>query len=270
MPKIKLFRTAFLFSFFALILFACRKTDSENDNDLTASRDNAMLQNAFAGIIKSAFEYADSSSLLRNSCAMVSVDSFGTASWPKRLIIDFGTTSCRATDGSSRSGKITAVFSNRLSDSLTSVLITLNNYKHENNGIGVSSLSIVNKGRNLRGNTEFSVNLQNASITTNEGTANWNATHQLERIAGKNTTGNPMDDVYAITGNSNGTAINGNTFTAIIMNALQINMNCAWITNGAISLSPANLITRTIDFGNGMCDNIATVKIKGNTNEISF
>jgi hypothetical protein len=263
--------------FFALSVFisatysGCKKNDRDEDIETTSSRDNAIAENAFAGIFKSIGEFTDSTSLLRIAgCASFTVDSVGTASWPKTLTIDFGPTNCTGADGNARRGKIIASFTGRYRDSLTVISISLLGYYHNNNLVQVGTHTITNNGHNAAGNLSYTVNVQNASITSTGGTITWNSMRTREWIAGESTTTNPMDDVYSIVGSASGTGLNGNGFNVTIYNPLIVALNCPFIQKGALVLSPINLSSRYVDFGNGDCDNAATVSINGVVYNISL
>lgn len=262
-----------LIAFILLIGFAytgCRKNDRDNDKDTTSARDNFFAENAFAGIFKSIGEYADSSALIRVGCAIYTVDSIGTTSWPKTLTINFGTTNCMCADGNLRRGIITASFTGRYRDSLTVITISTSNYYHNNNFVQAGTHTITNNGRNASGNLSYTINVQNASVITSSGTISWNSYRTREWIAGESTAANPMDDVYSITGTANGTAVNANTFTVTIDNPLIVALNCPYIQKGKLTLTPTSLSPRIIDFGGGACDNNATVTINGVVYEVTM
>ncbi len=246
-----------------LVYTACRKNDRDNDKDTTSARDNFAAENAFAGIFKSVGEYADSSALIRAACAVYTVDSVGTSSWPKTLTIDFGTSNCMCADGNLRRGKIIASFTGRYRDSLTVITISTVNYYHNNNFVQAGTHTITNNGHNASGNLSYTINVQSASVITSNGTVSWNSYRTREWIAGESTLNNPMDDVYSIIGTGNGTAVNGNTFSLTITDPLIVALNCPYIKQGKLTLSPPNLSDRIIDFGTGGCDNNATVTING-------
>ena len=84
------------------------------------------------------------------------------------------------------------------------------------------------------------------------------------QTAGYSTPRNLLDDVFSITGNSSVTNSNGITRTSSILEALQKKSTCENITKGKIELSGPNH-KATIDFGNGDCDNVATISIDGGT-----
>jgi hypothetical protein len=76
------------------------------------------------------------------------------------------------------------------------------------------------------------------------------------------------DDVISITGNSSGKNRLGRTFTTDITSGLIKRSDCKYITSGTLELTPEGLRTRTVDFGNGTCDDDATFTVNGQT--ISF
>jgi hypothetical protein len=43
--------------------------------------------------------------------------------------------------------------------------------------------------------------------------------------------------------------------------ALIVALNCRWIEKGTIEFKPGGKLTRMVDYGNGNCDNKATVTI---------
>ena len=112
--------------------------------------------------------------------------------------------------------------------------------------------------------------MQNASVITSNGTISWNSYRTREWIAGESTAANPMDDVYSITGSANGTAVNANTFTVTIDNPLIVALNCPYIQQGKLTLTPTSLSPRIIDFGSGGCDNNATVTINAVVYEVTM
>lgn len=253
-----------------LVYSACRKSDRDSDRDTTATAENAIAENAFAGILKAISEYSDSSSYLRVGCASFTVDSVGTSSWPKTLTIDYGTSNCACADGNMRRGKIIASFTGRYRDSLTVITVSTVGYYHNDHLIQAGTHTITNNGHNASGNLTYTINVQNASVTNTNGTIYWDSYRTREWISGESTNTNALDDVYSITGSANGTSINGNTFTVTIDQPLIVAVNCAYITQGKLTLTPANLSPRVLDFGAGSCDPAATVSINGVVYDITM
>ena len=81
------------------------------------------------------------------------------------------------------------------------------------------------------------------------------------------------DDVYSITGSASGTTSNGNTFSSVITSPVirKMLIGCRrHFVQGKLEHTPGGKATRYIDFGNGACDDQATVIINGNTYTINL
>jgi hypothetical protein len=78
------------------------------------------------------------------------------------------------------------------------------------------------------------------------------------------------DDVYLIDGSADGIRPSGITWEREIVNALRKEMNCRWIVSGTVEITPEDRPTRILDYGDGTCDNIATVIINGVTYTITL
>ncbi|MFN5182853.1 MAG: hypothetical protein ACK5D5_07490, partial [Bacteroidota bacterium] len=102
------------------------------------------------------------------------------------------------------------------------------------------------------------------------GTITWSCNRTRDWVSG-DTTFMWDDDIYHINGSASGTKANGNTYTSTITNALVrkfdvTNPICKrYFVQGTINHQPADKPLRVIDFGNGTCDNIATITVNGQT-----
>ncbi len=70
------------------------------------------------------------------------------------------------------------------------------------------------------------------------------------------------DNVFLITGNWTFTRRNGNVLSAEIIKELRRELACKFLVSGTIELSK-NLDTAILDYGDGECDDLATVSING-------
>ena len=70
------------------------------------------------------------------------------------------------------------------------------------------------------------------------------------------------DNVFLITGNWTFTRRNGNVLSAKIIKELRRELACKFLVSGTIELSK-NLDTAILDYGEGECDDLATVSING-------
>jgi hypothetical protein len=247
---------------FGLFLGSCQKKDN---SDWSSEQDNALASELFQDIYKQLDEAAQSEGSLK-SCATVTISSIDTV-FPKTVTIDFGS-GCAGTDGRTRSGSITAVFSGRWRDAGTVVAITPNNYVVNTYSVG-GNVTITNNGRNTANNLSYSVAVSNGNITdANSQSHQWNGTTTYEWVLGESTTfftngiTGITDDVYHITGSSSGVNRNGRAYTAVITERLVREIDCKWITDGTIEITPANADPRTINFGDGSCDAIVTLTFR--------
>ncbi len=265
---------------FTLIIPGCIKDDTNQvpSYDFQSARDNAWAENIFSDIFQwvddAAKDMDDSlynaktksaSQLMAGGCATVSLTPFDTINWPKTLTIDFGPVNCLCADGKYRRGKIISVLTGRYRDSATVITDSLAGY-YVNDFLVQGKKVITNIGHNTSGNLTFNVAVIDASITTFVGTIYWNSTRTREWISGESTPWpNIWDDVYHLSGGSWGVNVYGDTFNVTIINPLEIEIGCKWITAGSLEIDPIGNTSGIVNYGNGGCDDQASITINGNT-----
>ncbi|MCC7331681.1 MAG: hypothetical protein IT232_03640 [Flavobacteriales bacterium] len=272
----------FLLAVFSISLFttSCKKDEEEKkiDNDTTTAQDNAIAQNAFDDIKKVVEEAADDegktsrTSYTFGTCASVTITPawIDTTTWPKTMTIDFGTSNCTGNDGVNRRGKLIVTLSDNYRDSGSVLTVQPQSY-YVNDHLVEGTKTITNNGRNTSGNLSFTVQVTNGKVTfPGGGSATWASTRTNEWIAGESTTlfshgiAGVCDDVYLITGSANGISRAGKAYSVNIVTPLRKEICCKWLVSGVVDIIPSGLATRTVNFGGGACDNIATVTILGN------
>ena len=269
----------------SIIVISCKKKDTTPatvDSDTSAASDNALAEGTFndanniadqanAGTLTS-YLTTNTGSLdkgLLSSCATISLDT--TSAPPARIItVNFGTTNCLCSDLRYRRGIIKISFSGHYRDSASVHSITFNNYFVNDNQI-LGTHTVTNNGHNNAGHLNYTVSVVGGQIikANNGGTITWASTRNREWIYGANT---PQwnDDVYSITGSASGTGANGSSYTATITTPIKIELSCHYIVSGVLDLTPSGKPTRTIDWGNGACDDQATVTINGHVYNITL
>ncbi len=237
------------------------------DSDYSSAKDDALAQQIFDNINQMSDEAYTTKTTgtktgggIIGSCATLTLD---TISIPHVLTIDFGATNCLCSDNKTRRGIITFSFSGHYRDSGSYHSTTFTNYFVNDNQV-LGTRTRVNNGKNNAGNYTITYTVSNASIilANNAGTINWACNITTEWIAGHNTP-TWIDDVYLITGSSNGTRLNGTAYTKTITTPLKKEMICPNIVSGVVDIVRSNKPTLTIDFGSGTCDNNATVTVNG-------
>jgi hypothetical protein len=113
----------------------------------------------------------------------------------------------------------------------------------------------------------------NLTITKKDGTTmTWTSTRTRTLTAGADTKEVWSDDEYTIEGTGSGIASNGMSFDVNITNPLLRKMICRYMTAGTIEyiVNAKNTRTKTLDFGNGDCDNEAVLTVNGKTKTITL
>ncbi len=278
-------RIGFLILALTTVIVSCRKNDKEPDeadSDTTAVQDQSLASTIVDDISNitdeagrsgsvSGYRMADIGELIATSCATVTIDSIAASS--KTITVNFGTSNCLCNDFKFRRGSLIINFTGRYRDSSTVITIIPKNYFVNDNLIS-GTKTIKNLGDNSAGHLVYQVTANLLIFKANNGgTIIWQSNRQREWIAGENTL-TYLDDKYSVTGSANGTNTSGKTFSSIITSPLIKDMTCGQgkkhFISGKIEHAPSGKAIRYIDFGNGVCDDIATVTINGKTYTINL
>lgn len=267
-----------LFTLFAFssvfILNACQKQDAGPDPEIETtfkmSEDQAVSEslNDDANVVF--FESAVNANLYRTaqpvqttnsrSCATVTITPQN--SFPKTIVIDFGA-GCTSADGITRKGKINIVLSDYVHNSGSTAVITFDNYYTF--GYKVEG-TITWTNTSTPNEISWSRQVSNGKIIAPlNGYYYWlhEGIKYVTQTAGANTPLNLLDDVYSVTGNHTVTNPAGKNRTATILEALEKKTTCHNVTKGKIKIQGPNHFA-VLDYGDGTCDNIATISIDGN------
>lgn len=269
-------------SFLSIISFSCQKDKDQQalEFDTQTAQDNALAEGAFSDVnnianqaIKNGasglttYRVQDGTSTYLSGCATVTItpDSSGTGGVAS---VDFGSTYCECLDGHYRSGIINFTYTGPYSDSGTVITTSFDNYyvgKDTAHMFKVTGTkTVTNNGQNASRHTHFTIDV-NGHLTDATGrNMDWTSTCDREWVAGESTL-TWQDDEYYITGNAQGTNFEGNSYTMSISQALDVDFSCHWIKSGTFNLTPTGKATRTFDYGDGTCDNKASVTVNGTT-----
>ncbi len=271
--KQRLFAAIMLFAATAFLFTSCKR-DNLEDN-MRSAEDNALAEVNFsdaqsiadeaAGGNMSSYKSENSDEILSN-CATITHD---TLSDPRVLTIDFGDVNCTCNDGRQRRGIIIVTYTGPYREPGHVHTITFDNYFVNDNQV-LGTKTVTNNGYNNDGNLYYSIEVDGSIIRANdEGTITFVSSREREWIEGESTP-ERADDVYLVTGTASGTNSEGGSFTATITSALRRTVACHQFVSGTAEVTPANRPTRYIDFGDGSCDNQATVTVNGNEHIIQL
>ena len=254
----------------SLMITSCNKDEEEvvNDNSTVYSAD-AVAESLFEDVSQVSDEaYAlkttekKSTNSVISECAIITISLTDS---PYTMTIDFGSTNCLCNDGRYRRGIINVSFTGAYREQGTIITYTFDNYFVDNNQVE-GTKTVTNMGLNNNGNIYYDIQVTGfIHLANNEGIITWDASKEREWIEGSETILNLSDDVYLITGSVNGIRPGGKTWTREITTPLRVEIGCRWIVSGTMEITPEDETTITLDWGDGDCDNIATVIVYGVT-----
>ena len=255
-------KIALAFGILTVLFYSCEKIESGESTQ--ATQDHLFAEQTFNDIGR-IVEEGFLSSGINKSCPSYQLMNADIAN-ADTLIINFGTTNCLQ-NANLRKGKLIITYTGKYLDSLAVMTTTFDNY-YVNNNLVQGERIVTNQGRNNKGNMWFIIEVNNASIGTNNGTINWNANRTREWVNGNTTYFDITDDQYKITGSANGTGVNNNSFSMKITDTLNVDLGClpsCVIKSGEAKITPNGYTDRIISYGDSLCDCNFDVTINGNT-----
>ena len=257
----------------AFFFNGCLK-DKTTDTETTSATDNSICENEFMRMLPAVNKIAvdeqgvhrpgGPNSILTNSCPSDTVIG-ASQNYPRIMVLDWGTGCTDPVDGKVRKGKVTCTLSGPWDSVGAVITCSLDSYFVS----GIRYEGTVTLTRT--GPDSFHKVVTNGKCTKSSGnpwTILFASTHDITFTSGS--TNSSQDQIVTITGTNSGTDRNGTTWTSTITTPIVRDLNCTWITKGVVELTPDGKPTRTIDFGDGTCDNKATITINGNVFEFSM
>jgi len=256
----------------AVMFTGCKKNNDILLEDNTIAQDDAYAEGIFENVSEMADEAydmgtgnylksIDGNRLFLSECVTVTLD---TNIFPQTMTIDFGDVNCLCNDGKYRRGKIIITFTGKYREPGTIITHNFENYYVNDNSVDGVKV-VTNMGENENGNLYFTIEVEGVIQKVGDSdTFSWNSSRVREWIQGSDTH-NRWDDIYLITGTANGIRPNGLTWEREIILPLRVELACRFIVSGTVELRPADRPVRLLDYGNGDCDNVATITINGET-----
>lgn len=271
----------FLTFLFIVSVNSCKK--DRPDTDTQSSVDNSICEGEFSRLFSQTNNIAVNDSgvqimggdgqLFRGGCPDPFLDSVDNANgFPKTVFMTYGhdndgdsicEVACTGLDGKTRRGIIRTVFSAHWSQPGAVVTHYLKNYYVD----GVQFEGVVTMTRSV---TSYTQVVSGGKCTKgSEWTISWNSSRTLTPVWGDTLTTN--DDVIFISGSASGTDRQGRAFSVDIDpgNPLKRSI-CPYITQGIQTVKLEGKKDRTINYGDGTCDNIAVLTIDGNEFEFKL
>ncbi|MEP7238029.1 MAG: hypothetical protein ABI685_09195 [Ferruginibacter sp.] len=266
--KIKQFMFGIAVALLAIGFNSCKKSDVKEEfettfelsgdqaiaNNLSQDAEDVFMQVAQDNNVAGNFSPApDPASII--PCATVTITP--ATGFPKTIVIDFGT-SCTF-NGITRSGKINIVLTDSVRKAGSMATMTFTNYYVNLYKVEGTITWTNTSTASVRSWTRVT---QNGKITAPDGRY-WlhDGTRYVVQTGGVSTA-TIIDDVFSITGNHTVTNSSGASRTGTVLEALQKKTACDNIDKGKLKIQGPNHYA-IIDFGDGTCDNLATISIDG-------
>lgn len=196
-----------------------------------------------------------------DSCATVTVS--GTT-FPKEIVVEYlGGCSTHKHD---RKGKVIINLSDTITNEGAVQTITYEDFYIDSVKVELTA-TLTNNGKNASGNWVIE-EIYKQTIRKNGETCVRMNTETKEWLTGFETT-DMKDDKYYLTGQGSVVINDTATYSKVITTPLLIDSSCEFITSGVVELDRNGSVV-TIDYGDGTCDNKATVTADGTTEEINL
>ncbi len=250
-------------------LIACKKEEAQAPDEMeTLMADNAAADNLFSDeflVLDEILTGAENRQFPPAPCLTVTHDTTVT---PRLITLDYGSVNCRCRDGRFRRGIIQISYTGRPNQAGSVITVTHNNYFVNDHQIA-GTRTLTNGTYPASSNP---ARMRTANITISfprGGSMQRNETDTIEFFAGYTTPNTRLDDVFLIRGTASGSQ-GSFTFNQVINTPLRREVSCQWLTSGNVTISRSSRPSRTIDYGNGTCDNQATITVNGNTRTITL
>ena len=282
---------------FALLLGGCQKSANEDINSAeeTEMSELSVDDNEAAGIYTDVFEmvtgvddqlgfgespifgegnFSEVEGIIAGDpanqrCVSITITPRDIGVFPKTVVLDFGS-GCKGPDGRTRSGKIITVYSKPLFIPGAEATTRFDGYhvgEHKIEGVHITKNESTSTTRII---TRV---VREGKITAPNGNyRKWAGKHTNTQIDGQGTPGYQKDDVFSITGSAEGERKVGDNITKwsrIILSPVIKAVACQWPSKGEVKIT-RNGKSAILNYGDGGCDNKATMTFDGRTKEITL
>lgn len=183
----------------------------------------------------------------------------------KFVTLDFGA-GCELPNGNIVSGKVHLTYVLPQAGTAT-VTYSLEDFARNNKFIEGEG-SLFRERNNANGNPQHTVNHELEITHPNGLVVEADGTRVAEWVEGVGS-GSWSDNVFSITGNRDLSFSNGFNHYAIVTDALRKEVSCAYFVSGQVEITRNNG-SGILDYGDGTCDNLATITINGVEYEITL
>lgn len=265
------FKVLSILSFSALLLTiqSCQKkqtdlSDSAAENEVLSAFAERSVQTDIDAVTlqRSAATNPCNGQAVLPDCATISESG---DDYPITITIDYGD-GCEDENGRVKAGQIVITITDDMLNQGAIRTATLVNFSVNNIAVA-GTRTTVNLGEDEFGSPHFSRECD-MSMTKNNNVLSRSFSGIATWLEGYDTP-ECGDNVFELTGAGSCTRPNGTQVTRTIVEPLIIDKTCGYTTQGVVEMD-APMGTRSIDFGDGSCDNSATVRGPNGTHTIQL
>ena len=277
MKRKLLYLSSFLTVITLLFIYSCKKENSTAAVDNTPFNTNSVEKNAVVAtatfdelndFAQSGFDATNLKGgiFTLGSCPAVSVN-FMTP--PFSITLDWGA-GCANSDGITRSGTITMSLSGLMNEKNNVATMKIENYIVDGKKIS-GTTKITYQGPNSGNNwPKYSIVSEGKIEFADKSVISYHCESVRLQAEGAGTT-IITDDVWRTEiQNASGVNKDGTKWTAKTTKVMIKKGDCKWYNSGTLVITPEKGDVKTIDFGDGTCDNKATLKIGDRTTDITL
>jgi hypothetical protein len=205
---------------------------------------------------------------------VITVDKTGITVFPKKICIDFGT-GVIDKRGNTLKGKIYVIISNRMGViGSTRKLEYYEFFINDNQLKGSKVVTYLGSNRQVTNTVvtetpSWSILVKDTIVRADGTKIIWNSERVRTRISNNATPLLYWDDIYSITGTSNGVNAKGVAYTVEITKPLILKGGWKFFVEGTV-LTTSEKHTAVLDYGNGDKDAKATLTVNGVTKDINL
>ena len=264
-----------LISMAVVLLIACQKEDStktvSQPGDANSTEGSILISDrTFEGLNGFTDNYLATSGLKSASLTCPEIIVSPLTSFPITVTVNWGTAGCTSTtDNITRNGQITVSLSKLMNEVNSVATFTFKDFVSEGNRIS-GTHRITYLGLNAGNNwPRYSVFTEARVTFPDNKYITYRAEYTRLKSEGASTAAQD-DDVWRIEGHSSGVTREGVAWTASYPSALVKKNSCKWFSSGTVKVTSDGMPDRIINFGDGACDNKATITIGDKTSEITL
>lgn len=243
---------------------AAREAKLVVDAETTTNELDAMVDAVYANDESNEFNRTEDLNNGLPECVTITAITTATS---REVTVDFGE-GCEMPNGKFVSGAFTMSYNNNKDEMTRTINVSFNNFTVDDVGI-TGTHTVVRVKQNENGNPQ-STFTTNIAVAWSDGTsAQFEGNRVREWVEGF---GNGIwgDNVFLVTGSWTLTTREGLVYEAATTTPLRRESACRFIVSGIISVE-RDALTATLDFGDGTCDNKATLtQPNGEVREINL